>query len=653
MKTTLHRMFAAGLGRRPWVTLTWVLLAFTVGLLVRGAGPRPEVASTAPASVADAPAFYTCSMHPAIRLEDPKAKCPICFMDLIPVTSSTTRAGVPELVLDEAAMALAEVQTTPVRRSFPVAEVRMFGRLEYDLTRVARIAAYFPGRLERLFVDYPGMTVREGDHLAEVYSPDLLAAFEELRQARRSVEQSRTASELVRTSSKRMLEAAREKLRLFGVDSEQILAAETAARSQDRLTIHAPFGGVVTELAAIEGGYVQTGDAIVTLADPRRLWLEAEAYESQLSLLRWGQELSFTVAARPGEVFTGRISFLAPEVDRRTRTAAVRVTVDNADGRLKPGMFATAVVSARLAADGVVIGEDFSGKWVSPMHPEIVKDRPGTCDVCGMPLVPAAQLGLDASGVRHEAPLVVPRSAVLVTGTRALVYVRAADQQEPTFEGREIVLGDRAGDLYVVRAGLREGELVVSNGAFKIDSAMQIEGKPSMMNDSRSMAAASARLHAPVAFHEGLARVFDRYLEAQEALGADDLARFLAAASGLHEVVEDVDLAGLEGEALQVWRRAAGSLRVEGTPADLASARSAFERMSRAAIDLARGFGVSGEQTVHLAFCPMAFDDTGAEWLQRGETVLNPYFGASMLRCGEIREAFTKEFDAHEGHDHE
>ena len=524
--------------------------------------------------------------------------------------------------------------------------MRLYGKVTYDQTRVARITAYFPGRLDRLFVDYVGTAVREGDHLAEIYSPDLLAAFEELRQARLSVDESRTSSELVRSSTERTLEAAREKLRLFGLTPEQIAEAEEGRRAGEQLTIYAPIGGIVTHLAALEGDYVKTGSPIATVADLSHLWLDLEAYESQLPLIRFGQRVNFTVESHPGEAFEGRVTFIAPVVDDYTRTAAVRVAIDNDGGRLKPGMFATAVGKTRLAADGGIVSDDLLGKWVSPMHPEIVKDGPGTCDVCGMDLVPAESLGLvgDSSGL--EEPLVVPRTAVLVTGTRAVAYVRVAGTDKPTYEGREVSLGPRAGDFYVVRDGLREGEEVVTHGAFKIDSAMQISAKPSMMlprgsggdgsspqDDSRT----GDRIPVPSPFVFALKPVYAAYLDAQEALADDDFEAFEQATRDLERAIDLVKPHGLVGEALATWRRAARRLSSEEPPADLAAARVAFEPKSRAVIDLEERFGHRGTQAWHIAYCPMALDNAGAEWLQRGTTIDNPYFGAEMLRCGEIR----------------
>ncbi|MEZ6317631.1 MAG: efflux RND transporter periplasmic adaptor subunit [Phycisphaerales bacterium] len=478
-RSTLARVWRhAGAG----VAVLLVVLALFVGYrLGRPAKTLTPVtaAETAHAEPAD-DVWYTCSMHPSVRLRDPNAKCPICFMDLIPVTSGTGGSvDGNQLTISPGAAARARVETAKVERRFPTAEVRLYGKVTYDETSVARLTAYFPGRIDRLFVNYVGVPVAKGDHLAELYSPELLGAFEELRQARRASDQNRASTDLVREATRDTLAAAREKLRLFGLTDDQIASIENGSFTSDRLTIYAPIGGVVTHLAVREGDYVQTGAPIATVADLSRLWLDLEAYESQLPALRWGQPVTFTVESHPGETFEGRVSFIEPMVDERTRTAAVRVAVDNADGHLKPGMFASAVVRARMGEDGALGTGEFARHWVCPMHPSIVKPEPGSCDICGMDLVPAETIA-GVAGSDAVSPLVVPRTSVLFTGTRSVVYV-AIDAETPTYEAREVTLGPLAGDEYIVRDGLSEGESVVVEGAFRVDSAMQIAGKPSMM----------------------------------------------------------------------------------------------------------------------------------------------------------------------------
>ena len=661
------------------IAVAAIVAALVIGYRIGRPAPEPvNMSVEADHDHGDAkpgePQMYTCSMHPSVRLPDPDAKCPICFMDLIPVTDDGGEGNELRVAMSESAAALSEIETAPVGRFFPTAEVRLYGKVTYDETSVARLTAYFPGRIERLFVNYLGVPVAEGDHMAEVYSPELITAFEEFRQAKAATVTSTATSELVRSATLDTLAAAREKLQLFGITPEQIASVESGSFDADRLTIFAPIGGVVTHLAVREGDYVQTGTPIATIADLSRLWLDMEAYESQLPMLRWGQRVTFTVEAHPGEVFEGRISFIEPMVDERMRTAAVRVAVDNPAGRLKPGMFASAVVRTRVAADGAVVSDELAGRWVSPMHPTIVKDGPGQCDICGMDLVPAESLGVVGDPTGVEEPLVIPRSAVLFTGTRSVVYVEVPDTERPTYEGRSVVLGPRAGDFYIVREGLARGERVVVNGAFRIDSAMQIAAKPSMMTPAGggggdphaghggmaggAMPSMPERVSVPESFVYALKPVYAAYLDAQESLAADDLGGFSRAAADLRTALGFVEEAGLVGEPLGVWRRAAARLHVEPGITDIAVARTKFEAMSEAVIALQRRFGHRGSEAWHVAHCPMAFDNKGADWLQRGEQVNNPYFGASMLRCGDIRASYEPldgdgMSGAMEGHDHE
>lgn len=648
------------------VAIVLIVAALVVGYQIGSPETEPDAEPAADMhDHSDEPQEYTCSMHPTVRLTDPNAKCPICFMDLIPVQDDGGEGSELRVSMSESAAALSRIETAQVGRFFPTSEVRLYGKVTYDETSVARLTAYFPGRIERLFVNYMGVPVSNGDHMAELYSPELLSAFEELRQAGSADAGSTSTSELVRSATRGTLEAVREKLRLFGLTREQITSIEDGSFDSDSLTIYAPIGGVVTDLAVREGDYVETGARLATIADLSRLWLDMEAYESQLPLLRWGQRVHFTVEAHPGEAFEGRISFIEPMVDERTRTAAVRVAVDNDDKRLKPGMFASAIVRTRVGASGAVVGDELAGRWVSPMHPTVVKDGPGQCDVCGMDLVPAESLGVvgDASSV--EEPLVIPRSAVLFTGTRSVVYVKVDGAEKPTYEGQAVVLGPRAGEFYIVREGLNRGDEVVVNGAFRIDSAMQIAAKPSMMTPggggggdphaghggmAGGMDAAPVRATVPDQFIHGLKPVYAAYLDAQESLAADDLGGFVQGADDLRTALDLVDEAGLVGEPLGEWRRAASRLRITEAITTIETARDRFEAMSEGVIALQRRFGHHGSEAWNLAHCPMAFDNKGADWLQRGETINNPYFGASMLRCGDVRETFEPLDSDMEGH---
>ncbi len=429
------------------------------------------------------PKFWTCSMHPNIQKQKP-GKCPICGMELFPVASATTgkeMLGMRQIVISDAARALMNIQTTPVERRYVTAEVRMVGKVDYDETRLGYITAWISGRLDRLYVDYTGVAVKKGDHLVYIYSPELYSTQDELIQVLKRVRE-REGQDSIFPDVADLVEPVRERLRLWGMTKEQIQEIEKSKKPSDHLTIYSSMSGIVIRKNRQEGDYVNVGDRIYKIADLSQVWIMLDAYESDLVWLRYGQEITFTTEAYPGEEFIGRIAFIEPVLNEKTRTVKVRVNVPNLSGKLKPEMFVHGVVQTQISTGGRVVDPHLVGKWISPMHPEIVKSNPGDCDICGMPLVRAESLGYVSVDSKEESkPLVIPVSAALVTGTRAIVYVELPDTDQPTFEGREIVLGPRAGDYYLVRSGLKEGEIVVTNGNFKIDSAVQIQAKPSMM----------------------------------------------------------------------------------------------------------------------------------------------------------------------------
>lgn len=552
------------------------ILFLLVGMIIAGAFSRTPGSSVsdspeASASVPAGETLWTCSMHPQIRQPKP-GKCPICGMDLIPVAK--TSGGMRTLTLSQESRSLMQIATTPVERRYVTHEIPMVGRVDYDETKLAYITAWVPGRLDRLYVDYTGVEVKEGDHLVYIYSEQLYSAQEELIQALKNRRERTPTTTLIQPID--LVESAREKLRLLGLKEEQITKIEQSSAPEDHLTIYAPLGGVVIEKLKQQGERVQLGERIYTIADLNQVWVHLDAYESDLPWVRYGQDVTITTEAYPGEEFQGRIAFIQPVLNDKTRTVKVRVNVPNPGGKLKPEMFVHAVVRPRVAAGGKVMDPALAGKWISPMHPEIVKDEPGVCDICGMPLVRGESLGYVTPVTDGEKPpLVIPYLSALVTGTRAIVYVQLPDMptfaepafqtlstviqggetesvreafvtygnmldrpydqpgasfarnrwngfadrlaqlavqgqraasakdaesifgqleavmvevreqfapsDRPTFEGREIVLGPRAGSHYLVRHGLTEGELVVTQGNFKIDAEIQIQAKPSMM----------------------------------------------------------------------------------------------------------------------------------------------------------------------------
>lgn len=655
---------------------------FGLGYLVRGGGggatghPPQDVSAREHGT-------WTCSMHPQIQLPKP-GKCPICFMDLIPVERGVSDEGAPRrLVMSETARKLAEIETAALERRVATANIRMVGKVNYDETRLVHVTAWVAGRLDRLYVDYTGIQVRKGDHMVYMYSPELLAAQQELLEAVRAAERlQRSDQPHMKQTAQQTVKAARDKLRLWGLTTQQIQELETRGEPTDHVTVFAPTGGIVIQKHVTEGMYVDVGTRIYTIADLSRVWVLLDAYESDMSWIRYGQEVEFETAAYPGEIFRGRISFIDPVLDSKTRTVKVRVNVDNRDNRLKPEMFVRAVVHSHVAGGGRVMDPQLSKKWICPMHPEVVEDRGGSCRECGMELVTAESLGYVAVD-GSEPDLMVPASAVLVTGKRAVVYVEVPDTEQPTYDGREIVIGPRAGDYYQVKSGLQEGERVVVHGAFKIDSALQIQARPSMMSPEGGPAPTGHEGHAPAGepsgekatsqpptsasskerghaaydaadasrpllpadFVQSLRPVFSSYFSLQQDLARDDLGDATAAFGALQSSTGAVRAQALSEPQRADWMRLTRDLeeaaKQGGEAANLERARRAFSSVSTALLEVEEQFGHPGEATHYRVHCPMAFDHQGADWLQTNATVSNPYFGAKMARCGVVKDEIS------------
>ncbi len=627
-----------------------LLVLFSAWVGSRIGSPRDEHDGHdhAAEDAAAGPTVWTCSMHPQIKLPK-EGQCPICFMDLIPLKNGGDDTGDGDAVrlsMSQNARVLAGIVSAPVVKRSVNSSVRLTGKVAFDQTRLEMITARIPGRIDRLYVDYVGVPVRKGDHLAQIYSPELVSLQKELLESSRAVDRlGPETSELVRGSVERTFAATKEKVRLLGFSGWEIQQVLDRGTTTDHMTIRAGQNGVVLRKMVEEGSYVQTGSPLFHVGDLGHLWVLLDAYESDLAWIRLGQNVEFGVEAFPGETFTGKVSFIDPVVDPKTRTVKVRVDVANKDRKLKPDMFVRAQIKAPVSKSGKVQNASLKGKWISPMHPQIVKDKPGNCDICGMPLVKAEELGYVTSGVSETNPLVIPATAPLYTGERSLVYVEVPDTEKPTYEAREIALGPRVDDHYVVKSGLEEGEMVVVNGAFKIDGELQIRAKPSMMNpvagaDDPDMSETPVSGPIDEEFRESLENLVDNYLQLSNALADDELGASKKAFAKVKE--STIATNAPTGDTYSLWRDAKKGLvktftRLSNVE-DIEDARGVFEDVSKEVISLEKHYLKGHGDTRYLAYCPMAFNDKGAYWIQGDQEINNPYFGAQMLKCGVIKD---------------
>ncbi len=365
--------------------------------------------------------IWTCSMHPQIRMSQP-GKCPICGMELIPLAQKSTASIDPDAIhMSKEATELADVLTSKVTYHKPVKEVRLYGKVEADERLFQNQTAHVPGRIEKLYINFTGESVVKGELLAEIYSPELINAQQELLETAKT-----------KLLQPELYEASKEKLRQLKLTDEQIADIENSGVVQNNFKVVSNTAGTVMDRLVNTGDHVSEGAVLLEIADLSKVWVMFDAYESDLQFLHKDEKISFTIQALPGIDFTGNIIFIDPVIDPVTRVAKVRVETGNQSGKLKPEMFATGIVSSTLT--------EFADK------------------------------------------VVVPKSAVLWTGKRSVVYVKQQGSDEPVFKIREVELGPMLGESYVIMKGLSEGEEIVTNGTFSVDAAAQLEGKPSMMN---------------------------------------------------------------------------------------------------------------------------------------------------------------------------
>ena len=368
-------------------------------------------------------AVWTCSMDPQVKQPKP-GKCPKCGMDLIKMEKGMTPSSDidPDAVMfSDEALALANVETIVVGSASADKEIRLFGKIEPDQRMQQSQSAYVAGRIERLTISAVGDVVSKGQTLAVIYSPELYTAEQEL------------VSALNATSNlSPLVDAAVEKLRLLNIPQSQIDEVIKNKKVSPYVELKANTNGTVVKKQVEQGDYVKQGQPLLQIANLGHVWAVFQAYESDLPFIHKGQQVQFTAEALPGETFMGRVTFIDPVLNGKTRTAGIRVEMANGGGRFKPEMLLVGNVAAsmqRYADEGVII----------------------------------------------------PKSAVLWTGKRSVVYVKDDVEEQPTFLLRQVTLGPSLPDGYVVLDGLAEGEEIVSNGAFAIDAAAQLDGKRSMM----------------------------------------------------------------------------------------------------------------------------------------------------------------------------
>lgn len=542
--------------------------------------------------------MWTCSMHPQIMQAEP-GDCPICGMDLIPAKTGADGLGPDQIVMTENAMALANIRTTVVgaAEGETGTSLSLSGKIAVNEEAVAVQASYFDGRIEQLNVNYEGQEIQKGQLLATIYSPELVAAQQEL-----------ITAVALKESKPQLYEAVRNKLKLWKLSGDQISSIENTGLVRDYLPVYATVSGTVTAVMSAEGDYIKQGQPIVKVSNLNTVWAAFDAYESQLSQFKTGQKISIKTNAYPDKVFEAKLSFISPVLDNASRTVTVRATLDNKSGLFKPGMFVTGIIDKAGIAEG-------------------------------------------------ETQLVIPASAVLWTGKRSLVYVRVKDDQ-PVFEMREVTLGDRSGNWHTITSGLNRGEEIVANGTFTVDAAAQLQGKRSMMNpeggvtvsgheghsglrqqDKGAPGAAGMAMQLPETFQDDFQAVFPLYLQMKDAFVASDAGAVAREANSLADKMSSLNAASLGSMEKAHFDKTVALLRKISGSKVLQDQRAFFVDLNQQLVVFASHLDLS--RTLYVQLCPMANNNQGAIWLSAEEEIRNPYYGDEMLSCGKVEQVLN------------
>lgn len=537
---------------------------------------------------------WTCSMHPQIRQNEP-GDCPICGMDLIPLEAESGEANPYQLTMSAAAVKLAQVQTTKIGTagtySEDAKELMLNGKIELNERKMLSQTAYFPGRIEKLYVNYEGEKVQKGQTVALIYAPRLVTAQQELLEALKFQDTNPT-----------LLEAAKRKLKLWKLSDQQIAQVMESREVITYWPLRADVTGIITEINLEAGEYVEEGRVLFEVASLDELWAVFDAYESSLSWISEGDSIRFTVSAYPQREFASKVTFIDPFINPETRVAVIRAEVQNTGNLLKPKMFAR----ARLQSSSIASGE--------------------------------------------EDALLVPKSAVMWTGKRSVVYVKVPQTDVPTYEMREVALGASLGNAYLVQEGLASGEEVVTNGTFTIDAAAQLNNKASMMNRNIQVKSAATQPNelnidvpdfitaTPEAFRQQMQKMTDNYLELKDVLVSSEQEAAQLKANEILASLEEIDMKLLAREPHMYWMERLEEMKASAeaiTNTDnIDTQRKHFKTLSKSVIKAARAFGTA--EKLYVQYCPMADNDEGANWLSQTEEIRNPYYGDMMLTCGNV-----------------
>ncbi|MGB4973666.1 MAG: efflux RND transporter periplasmic adaptor subunit, partial [Cyclobacteriaceae bacterium] len=464
--------------------------------------------------------------------------------------------------------------------------VRLSGKVQADERLVTSQTSHLPGRVEELFINFTGDYIQKGQTIGKIYSPELVTAQQELLEANK-----------IKDVQPELFEAAKVKLKNWKLMDNQIEQILKEGKVITEFPMHANFSGVVISKNINVGDHVMQGQAIYEVVDLSHVWVLFDVYESDMQWIKKGSDIEFTIQSLPGEKFSKKISFIDPILNPATRVATARVEMPNPGLRLKPEMFASAIVR---------------------------NDMKGGKDIT------------------------LPKSAVMWTGQRSVVYLKKTSDEGVSFRMAEVTLGPALGDSYIIKDGLTAGQEVVTNGTFTIDAAAQLAGKPSMMHpnptsqssEDHSMHQMGSTFEVNDKFKSQISAMLNPYLTLKDAFVKTNSSEAANAAKEVKTALGKVDMKLVKGDAHNAWMELLealnSSVTTMSTSSDVEMQRKSFSDFTDKYYLAIQQFNISGLEA-YYQFCPMAFNNQGAYWISKNNQIQNPYYGDKMMRCGETK----------------
>ena len=558
--------------------------------------------------------LYTCSMHPQIE-NIGEGDCALCGMDLIPKDMDNSSIDKNAFKLSDDAIMMSNIETQIVKMDEANKAIFLQGEIEVDESQISMQSMHFSGRIEKLFINYEGQKIKKGELVAVVYSPELVTAQNEFLNSIK-----------LKNKYPKLYKSAKQKLYSWKLSKKQVSKIEKENKIIEYFNIYSEHSGFIANKSIDIGNYVKQGAMLFKIVDYSKLWITFDVYEKDLPFVKIDDVITFSLNSERdydnsalandndsnddelefSNTIESKVSFIDPVIDRKKRVVKVRTEILNVGNNLKPGMYVKAELKASLY--------------------NVIED--------------------------DDEFIIIPKTAVMWTGKRSLVYVAKPTENGKDFEARAVNLGFDLGESYTIISGIEEDEEIVIKGTFTVDAAAQLNNKFSMMNfptfDSgkeKEIEFFDFKSSTPEVFSKNLASFMESYLILKDNLVLSDDKEAQESAIKLLSILEELGSDNFSDKEDEFWQERKEDILIYLKPmaekTDLLIQREHFKPISNNIISIISSFKVAESNDIFVQFCPMAFNDIGASWISDKEEIRNPYFGDSMLKCGEITKTIT------------